>query len=85
MHNLLDVHMHDMHFQHMKLADYLATMGLTDEAFASQVGISQSQVSRLKRGLSRPSWDSLVAIERATGGAVAAADFMPPLTPEAAE
>lgn len=76
MHKMLDVHMHAMHYRLMKLSEFLTDRNLTDDAFAALVGMSQSQVSRLKRGLSRPSWDNLAAIERATDGAVTANDFM---------
>lgn len=68
----------------MKLADFLNQSQLTDEAFAASVGISQSQVSRLKRGVSQPSWDTVAAIERATSGEVTASDFLPPSKTEAA-
>ncbi len=76
MHILLDMHMHLMHFPAMKLAQYLSDQGLTDEAFAATVGISQSQISRLKRGISRPSWETLAAIEKVSGGLVTASDFL---------
>lgn len=59
----------------MTLDQYLNTKGMTDAAFAAVVGISQSQVNRLRRGLSQPSWGTLETIERATGGKVAASDF----------
>jgi len=77
MHILLDMHMHAMHFQAMKLSDFLSERKLTDEAFASMVGMSQSQVSRLRREVSRPSWETLAMIERATDGLVGANDFIP--------
>lgn len=69
----------------MKLSAYLSDKNLTDDAFAAIVGMSQSQISRLKRGISRPSWETVAAIERATGGLVTAADFLPaPATGDAA-
>lgn len=77
MHILLDMHMHDMHYRAMTLAEYLSSKRITDEAFASMVNLSQSQISRIKRGISRPSWSALAAIERATGGEVSASDFLP--------
>lgn len=61
----------------MKLAEYLSQEKLTDEAFGALVGMSQSQISRIKRGVSRPSWENLAAIERVTGSSVTAADFIP--------
>ena len=60
----------------MKLETFLSENKLTDAAFGKLVGLSQSQVNRIKRGVSKPSWDALGAIERATKGAVKAADFM---------
>ena len=70
----------------MKLAEYLSQEKLTDEAFGALVGMSQSQISRIKRGVSRPSWETLAAIERVTDGSVRAADFVPEAsaTPEQA-
>lgn len=59
----------------MKLIDFLQSKKLTDAAFAEKVGLSQSQVSRIKRGKSMPSWDAAAAIERATDGSVTASDF----------
>ncbi|WP_186307177.1 helix-turn-helix domain-containing protein [Mesorhizobium amorphae] len=61
----------------MKLAEYLSQEKLTDEAFGALVGMSQSQISRIKRGVSRPSWENLASIERVTGSLVTAADFIP--------
>lgn len=60
----------------MKLETFISDNGMTDAEFGVLVGLSQSQVNRLKRGKSRPSWDALIAIEKATGGKVKAADFM---------
>lgn len=61
----------------MKLSKYLTDNDITDAAFAARVGLSQSHVSRLKRGVSMPSWDAVAAIEKATKGAVKADDFTP--------
>jgi transcriptional regulator with XRE-family HTH domain len=61
----------------MKLDQYLSARKLTDAAFAAIVGMSQSQVNRLRRGLSMPSWDAVAAIEQATSGKVSATDFIP--------
>lgn len=67
----------------MKLALYLSEEEMTDEAFGAKVGLSQSQISRIKRGISRPSWDTVAAIERETGGKVTASDFAQPADPVA--
>lgn len=74
---MLDMHMHRMHHEFMKLKTYLRTKKLTDEAFGALVGLSQSQVSRIKRGKSIPSWPTIAAIEEATKGKVKLSDFRP--------
>lgn len=61
----------------MKLGTYLKSKRLTDEAFGVLVGLSQSQVSRIKRGKSIPSWSKIAAIEEATKGKVKLRDFRP--------
>jgi transcriptional regulator with XRE-family HTH domain len=59
----------------MKLGTYLSKRKITDEQFGKLVGLSQSQVSRLKRGVSSPLWKTVIAIEKATNGKVSAKDF----------
>lgn len=60
----------------MKLETYLKTNGLTDEAFASLVDLSQSQISRIKRDKSWPTRDVMERIAKVTNGAVTANDFI---------
>ncbi len=62
----------------MTLSEYLKSNGLTDDKFAALVGMSQSQITRLKNGLSRPSWDTVEKIFAATGGVVNAASWQAP-------
>lgn len=69
----------------MKLASYLSEAGLTDQAFADQIGKSQSAVNRLRRGETRPDWETLAKIAQATNGAVTANDFMPAPSPSHSE
>ena len=59
----------------MKLETYLRENSLTDEAFASRIGISQYQVSRIKRDKSWPTRDVMKRIAEVTDGAVTANDF----------
>lgn len=59
----------------MKLSQYLDLKKLTDASFAEQLGISQSQVNRLKNARSMPSWGLAAKIEAATGGKVKLKDF----------
>ena len=58
----------------MKLHVYLADEGLTEAEFGRKIGLSQSQVNRIRRGAS-PSWKTVSKIERATEGKVTAYDF----------
>ena len=60
----------------MKLETYLKEKGLTDAAFGELIGVSQSQVSRIKRGVSWPSKDVLTAIALATKQKVTANDIL---------
>lgn len=59
----------------MTLAQYLSESDLTDAEFGAKVGVSQSQISRLKRGVSFPSPATAVRIAQATGGKVKPADW----------
>lgn len=60
----------------MKLADFMDAAGIKDPEMAERIGKDRTFVSRLRRGLVKPSVDTVVAIERATGGAVKARDFV---------
>lgn len=68
----------------MTLSDYLTKTKETDAAFGKRCGISQSQISRLKRGICRPSWEAVSKIAAATGNKVKLADWPAPQI-EAAE
>lgn len=57
----------------MELKTYLKDT--TDEAFATKLGCSQSQVNRLRHGKAHPSKEMVEKIHIATGGAVTAADW----------
>lgn len=61
----------------MTLEQYLKANRITDAAFGATAGLSQAQVSRIKRGVSMPSWDAIGKIMKATGGDVTANDFAP--------
>lgn len=75
MHDMLDANMLPVHIPPMTLNDYLDETKETDTAFAVRVGLSQSQVGRLRRNVSKPSWDAIVAIETATEGKVQPNDW----------
>src|SRR5690606_2466552 len=60
----------------MKLADWLESNNLTASAFAEQLGVSVSTVTRCMNGQRRPEWQTLDAIYKATGGQVTPNDFL---------
>jgi transcriptional regulator with XRE-family HTH domain len=72
----------------MKLSDYFrkrheAGEKITEAQLGQQIGLSQSQVSRIRNNLSRPQWETLVRLHEVTGGAVTVGDYYP--LPGAAE
>ena len=60
----------------MKLSDWLEMKNLTASAFADQVRVSVSTVTRCMNGQRRPEWPTLEAIFKATNGAVTPNDFL---------
>lgn len=59
----------------MKLAQYLIDNGLTQAAFAAQIGVTQSNVARYVTGVRRPRHETILAIQRVTKDAVRPDDF----------
>lgn len=59
----------------MKLQKYLDLNNLTAAAFAREIGVSRSYVTRLCRGLQRPGPDLMGLIGERTGGHVTPNDF----------
>ncbi len=60
----------------MHLSDYMTLRGLSDDEMAGQIGRSRATVSRMRRRVARPDWDTIDALRRATKGQVTANDFM---------
>jgi len=60
----------------MKLMEYLSQEGLTTDAFAEKIGVSQGAVSRYATGQRFPVRAILRRIANATDGAVTANDFV---------
>lgn len=60
----------------MKLDSWLQEKGITAKGFAVEVGLTGASISRLRRGLQRPTLDTIEAIRTATDGAVDAVDFV---------
>jgi hypothetical protein len=77
MHSVLDMHVHVMHFPPMRLSDWMAARGLDDEGMAALVQADRSVISRIRRGLNRPSWPLAARFKAVTEGEVTADDFLP--------
>jgi transcriptional regulator with XRE-family HTH domain len=60
---------------HMTLAEFMELEKLTDAGLAEKVGRDRSNVTRWRRGDTKPDFEALVAIEKITGGKVTALDF----------
>lgn len=60
----------------MKLDDYLNKHGITEAAFAALIGVNQSSVNRMRKGLIRPDISTLKRIVEATDGNVTLDDFL---------
>lgn len=56
---------------------YLTENGIRQADFAATLGVAQATVSRLAKNAMRPSLELAVAIERATGGMIAATSWIP--------
>lgn len=52
------------------LAPYLDKAGIGDADFGARIGRDRSMVSKLRRGMLRPTLDLAATIERETAGAV---------------
>lgn len=61
----------------MTLSEFLRENSMTISALAAAMQRPVSTVHGWVRGSRRPDWNDIPAIERATNGAVTAADFVP--------
>lgn len=59
----------------MKFADHLAQRGLSQEAAAKELGITQGRVSQLVKG-GRPGWKLTARIKDWSGGRVTPDDWL---------
>lgn len=62
----------------MTLDRYLVAVGITQRAFARQIGTSDAFVCQLLRGVRRPSPDVALRISAASGGEVTVAELLFP-------
>ena len=65
----------------MHLSDYMKPLGHTDEHVAGAINRSRVTVSRIRRQIVRPDWQTIEEIKRCSGGLVTADDFAGPLVP----
>jgi transcriptional regulator with XRE-family HTH domain len=61
----------------MQLSDWMAREGIDDEQFGTMVQADRGTISRIRRGVNRPSWELAARIKAATGGDVPADEFLP--------
>lgn len=59
----------------MHLSEFMAAKNLTDNEVAKAIRRTRPTVSRIRRKLVRPDWDTIREIEAFTDGAVTASDF----------
>lgn len=71
----LDDNVRPMYKRAMHLSDYMAEHGLSDEAVAEAIARSRPTVSRIRRRLVRPDWETIEKIKAYTDGACTADDF----------
>jgi len=65
------------------LHEFIKSSGETQAKWAGRLGISRAYLSMLTSGQKTPGLDLAVRIERATGGAVTAASWVPEMSPDA--
>lgn len=65
-----------MHLAGMTLEQFMRETGTSDIALAAAIDRDRTFVSRLRRGLVKPSLETAVAIERFSGGRVLASGFV---------
>lgn len=59
----------------MHLSDYMAKHKLDDAAMAEKIGRTRATVSRIRRRVVRPDWETISRLSSLTKGQVTADDF----------
>ena len=67
--------MHQVYKSIMRFATYMERRGLKDEDVAPLIRRSRVTVSRIRRGVVKPSWPTMQAIKAFSNGEVTADDF----------
>lgn len=74
--NRLTVNVHPVYKAGMvHLADYMADEGLSDDDVAKGINRSRPTVSRIRRRLVRPDWETIEEIKKFTNGKSTADDY----------
>jgi transcriptional regulator with XRE-family HTH domain len=60
----------------MQLSQWMQQHGFDDAAFGAAVDVDRVTISRIRRGVNKPSWDLAARIRDVTQGAVTADDFL---------
>jgi transcriptional regulator with XRE-family HTH domain len=60
----------------MHLADYMEALNLSDEEVAKGISRSRPTVSRIRRKLVRPDWETIENIKKFTNGVSTADDYV---------
>lgn len=60
----------------MQLSKWMQQHGFDDASFGAAVDVDRVTISRIRRGVNRPSWDLAARIKDVTQGAVTADDFL---------
>ena len=69
----------------MHLADYMKKLSLSDEDVAKGISRTRPTVSRIRRRLVRPDWETIEEIKKFTGGLSTADDYIVLKDAEAAQ
>jgi hypothetical protein len=75
MHKALDSNVRPMYKRKMHLSAYMTKNGLSDDTVAAGIRRSRPTVSRIRRRLVRPDWETIEEIKKFTSGACTADDF----------
>ena len=59
----------------MTLTEYMTLYHKTDGGIAEKTGYSRTHINRVRRGISRPSWSLVSAIQKATKNKVEPGDW----------
>jgi len=65
------------HIGHMRLATYMRRNNLLDADVARLIGRDRSTICRIRNGIQKPDWPTMIEFVRATGGAISPNDFLP--------